>query len=693
MSSKYDEIIINKNTIESFKMTNIISPDHLDLPSPILSKFEHYIKNITGKKKNSKYNVLYVIDTKHLCRKMSRVRFWAIEELGQKVNLTLTGPGFLNFNINYSLQQNILNLNQNFDLIIWYKPLDYNFDKKIKLPFKTCLRYNEMWDEEWTNHEIKETMSDIIICHHQNDYNKYVKLYKNNTLHQFFYIPHFANPSVFKNLNSERTIDILLSGVVKQKHYPLKYRVFNLIMKHKDTTLKHYNIYHHKHPSYSHDNSFENVNQINYNKLINSSKLCLACTSRYNYRLGKYVEIPMAGGVIVGDLPFEDDSFNEFVVEINESMSDDEILIKIKNTLDDPIEIKNRQIKGLKWSQKFTTARYVEEFLNNVISQKKIFIISDEIRENHPEFKNQKWICDQLKYDFIENNPYDTPLDPKKADIVWYLAPWNYKFTPSGFKHNEWLEFLKTKKVIATQHHVDQQKMTELRPQFDFMNKYVSTIHAICKETEHIIKSHFPNKKIILQHLWINDKIFYYRDDKEFLRLKYNFDKNAFLIGSFQKDTEGKTNKPKLSKGPDLFVNIIKDLAKTYQNIEVVLTGLRRDYIINEFKKCGIKYHYFNMVDNTMMNDLYNLLDLYIVSSRCEGGPRSVFEAGVTKTPIISTRVGISPELMNATSLFDADNWLSYKNCKPDIKFLYENVNKLLLNKYLHDFKNNIFNV
>ena len=41
-----------------------------------------------------------------------------------------------------------------------------------------------------------------------------------------------------------------------------------------------------------------------------------------------------------------------------------------------------------------------------------------------------------------------------------------------------------------------------------------------------------------------------------------NIDKNTFLIGSFQKDTEGKTNLPKLSKGPDIFVNIVKDIYK-----------------------------------------------------------------------------------------------------------------------------------
>ena len=62
--------------------------------------------------------------------------------------------------------------------------------------------------------------------------------------------------------------------------------------------------------------------------------------------------------------------------------------------------------------------------------------------------------------------------------------------------------------------------------------------------------------------------------------------------------------------------------------------------IIQNLEKLGIPYKYFNMISLEQINELYNCIDLYIVSSRCEGGPRSVFEAGLTKTPIISTVIG-----------------------------------------------------
>ena len=37
-----------------------------------------------------------------------------------------------------------------------------------------------MWDEKWTKKEINQCNSNLIICHHYNDYLKYKDLYKND---------------------------------------------------------------------------------------------------------------------------------------------------------------------------------------------------------------------------------------------------------------------------------------------------------------------------------------------------------------------------------------------------------------------------------------------------------------------------------------------------------------------------------
>ena len=52
----------------------------------------------------------------------------------------------------------------------------------------------------------------------------------------------------FMILEKKREYDILLAGKSTIKHYPLRYRLFNLIQKNKNTELKKYKIYEQNHP-------------------------------------------------------------------------------------------------------------------------------------------------------------------------------------------------------------------------------------------------------------------------------------------------------------------------------------------------------------------------------------------------------------------------------------------------------------
>ena len=76
------------------------------------------------------------------------------------------------------------------------------------------------------------------------------------------------------------------------------------------------------------------------------------------------------------------------------------------------------------------------------------------------------------------------------------------------------------------------------------------------------------------------------------------------------------------------------------------------------------------MVDFKILNELYNCLDLYIVTSRVEGGPQAILECGITNTPIISTDVGVASEILSKDSIFIMNN---FKNAKPNPEFAYKN--------------------
>ncbi len=654
------------------------------------------------------FNIIYFVDMKYFTSKMSRVRFLALEKLSERTGITLTyfGPGWPNYCDEDSVQDNLVRLGNGtfkIDFVIWYKPLNENFNPNKKLPFPTCIRYNEMWDDTHTSNEINNTRSDLIICHHKNDYDLYTgKLYKENLNDkQFAYIPHHADPKIFFNKKENRPIDILIAGTLGIKHYPLRYRLNELLQKHKKDKLKKYKIETLPHPGYNRNDAYTNHSLEKYAEYLNKSKICIACSSKWKYQLGKYIEIPMCGTVVCGDIPYEQDEYPEFVLEVNMDMTDDVIINKIIDLLDNPKKLKNLSTIGEKWSKKFTTDVYCDRLIKSMTDYKsnpkffkKVFIISDEIRENHPEFNGQKWICDVLKDEFTKCNSDIVVSNALDADIIWYLAPWNYKFVPKNVGRSQWVKFLKTRDVVCTIHHVDidKYKQGEHTSIFNFMKDYGTRYHVLCDSTYEFLRNNLKGHRApITKHsLWVNTKIYNNNVNKKDLRNKYRLSHNSYYIGSFQKDTEGKSNmEPKLSKGPDIFVKIVEDIRNKNPNVEVLLTGLRREYIISKLKEKDIPYRYFNMVSLTEINDLYNCLDLYIVSSRVEGGPRAIVEAGFCKVPIISTDVGIASEFLPKESIYDVDDWKSYKDATPNVDKVFENVKHLDINhqiKVIRDF-------
>jgi hypothetical protein len=97
------------------------------------------------------------------------------------------------------------------------------------------------------------------------------------------------------------------------------------------------------------------------------------------------------------------------------------------------------------------------------------------------------------------------------------------------------------------------------------------------------------------------------------------------------------------------------------------------------------------MVSIETLNELYNCLNLYIISSRYEGGPRSIIECALTNTPVISTKVGIALEFMHPDSLFDIDDWTSYRNKKPNNEYLLKKIEFLRLDTYIDEFRKTLF--
>tara|TARA_B100001113_G_scaffold183720_1_gene150555 strand:- start:163 stop:1095 length:933 start_codon:yes stop_codon:yes gene_type:complete len=279
---------------------------------------------------------------------------------------------------------------------------------------------------------------------------------------------------------------------------------------------------------------------------------------------------------------------------------------------------------------------------------------------------NESWIIDRMKDEFIKNNQDIVTNNIKDADIIWIIAPWLWRKIPK--------KQLKNKIVLCSIHHLEEKDFSGKNlKEFYRRDSYVNIYHTISEKSKKQIRE-ITNKKIISIPFWINENIFYEIKEKENLRNKFGLSNKDFVIGSFQRDTEGSDLKsPKLIKGPDRFLEIVKYYNSIKENFVVLLAGYRRQYLINHLEKENIRYKYIEMVDFKILNELYNCLDLYIVTSRVEGGPQAILECGITNTPIISTDVGVASEILSKDSIFVMNN---FKNAKPNPEFAYKNAKK-----------------
>tara|TARA_B000000565_G_scaffold252900_1_gene228694 strand:+ start:207 stop:1124 length:918 start_codon:yes stop_codon:yes gene_type:complete len=290
---------------------------------------------------------------------------------------------------------------------------------------------------------------------------------------------------------------------------------------------------------------------------------------------------------------------------------------------------------------------------------------------------NESWVVDRFRKEWYKYNSDISTKFIKRSSNLWIIAPRLWEKMP--------IKFLEEKNVVCTIHHIDFEKFDKKEEEnFYKLEKFVDKFHAISNKTFDQLNK-LTDKEIHTIPFWINQNIWFSIDDKSALRDKFGFSQNDFLVGSFQRDTEGYDLKsPKLIKGPDIFLDLIKKMNENKENLVVVLTGKRRQYLIDNFEKFGIKYKYFEMKNFKSVNQLYNILDLYIVSSRIEGGPQAIVECGLTKTPILSTDVGIASNFLDPKSIYSVNNFF---NAETNVDYAYKKSKEITIPNGMNKFK------
>ena len=174
---------------------------------------------------------------------------------------------------------------------------------------------------------------------------------------------------------------------------------------------------------------------------------------------------------------------------------------------------------------------------------------------------------------------------------------------------------------------------------------------------ERLLSWGIPNDKIQKIFIGVDSKIFTRQNkhNKIAARNELGISQDAFVIGSFQKDGIGwnSGNKPKFIKGPDIFADVIQILSRT-RKVSVLLTGPSRGYLISRLKKLGISFTYHRVEDYSTMPIYYHALDLYLITSREEGGPKGLVESISSSVPVVSTRVGMAVDLLNQSNVLSS---------------------------------------
>jgi glycosyltransferase involved in cell wall biosynthesis len=122
----------------------------------------------------------------------------------------------------------------------------------------------------------------------------------------------------------------------------------------------------------------------------------------------------------------------------------------------------------------------------------------------------------------------------------------------------------------------------------------------------------------------------------------------GFVIGSFLKDGVGMAEglEPKLLKGPDTLVAVVGQLREAIPDLSVLLTGPARGYVRSELKRLGVAHEHRLLSSRDELARAYAAVDVCLVTSRQEGGPKAVLEAMASGVPVVSTRVGQAAELV-----------------------------------------------
>lgn len=145
-------------------------------------------------------------------------------------------------------------------------------------------------------------------------------------------------------------------------------------------------------------------------------------------------------------------------------------------------------------------------------------------------------------------------------------------------------------------------------------------------------------ERIWLYNIGVDTGRFLPSHDKGAARKRLGIASTARLVGysaKFSSDNGGR-------KGVDVFSEAVRVAAASGHRFGVVITGPGWDAAVRQLERSGIEVYYRPFLPERLMPSLHNALDLYVVTSRIEGGPAPLIESMACGVPVVTTPVGLA---------------------------------------------------
>lgn len=248
-------------------------------------------------------------------------------------------------------------------------------------------------------------------------------------------------------------------------------------------------------------------------------------------------------------------------------------------------------------------------------------------------------------------------LDVPVVNSIWKYAakPQSVFFFDQFFLQNDdWLKLLPNRIGFAYFHgrpNTGFETFDHIYQQLKRHHNDISRIQVTHSEMRNsVLSTGIDPAKVFQIPIGINLNFFPFRtlEMKQQARLEFGIPQSAFVIGSIQKDGIGWGDgmEPKLEKGPDILIATASRLKKDIPELLVLIVGPARGYVKAGLEQAGVRYIHIPQQPYPQVGKIFSALDMYLISSRQEGGPKAVLESMASGVPLVTTRVGHAMDIV-----------------------------------------------